>query len=51
MLGDANGKFIDFGIRWDYYDKVASFVVSTGHLSGLNCYDPQTSQFYPLKKS
>jgi hypothetical protein len=50
MLGDANGKFIDFSIRWDYYDKVASFVISTGHHSGLNGYDPQTSQYYPLKK-
>ena len=49
MLGDANGAFIDFSIRWDYYGKVASFIVSSGHASGLNCYDPQTSQYYPLR--
>jgi hypothetical protein len=49
MIGDANGQFIDFSIRWDYYDKVAPLIVSTGRAAGLNCYDPQTQEFYPLK--
>ena len=46
MLGDANGRFIDFSIRWDYYDKIVPFVVSTALRFHLDCLDPQTFQFY-----
>ena len=49
MLGDANGQFTDFSIRWDYYEKVVPFVVSTALRFHLNCLDPQTSQFYTTK--
>ncbi len=49
MLNDASGGFINFSIRWDYYEKVVPLIVSTGHRAGLNCYDPQISKFYPLK--
>ena len=49
LIGDATGRFIDFGISWDYYDKVLPLVVSLGKASGLDCYDPQTSRYYPLK--
>ena len=49
LLGDANGQFIDIGIRWDYYEKTVPFVVITAHHFGLDCYDPQDSRFYPAK--
>ncbi|HEY5338177.1 MAG TPA: hypothetical protein VIJ85_08245 [Rhizomicrobium sp.] len=49
LIGDANGQFIDFGIRWDYYKKVLPLVISLGSASGLDCYDPQTSRYYPLE--
>lgn len=47
MMRDANGGFIDFSIRWDYYEKVVPFVTSAAHKLGLSCYDPQTSYYYP----
>lgn len=47
MIRDANGGFINFSIRWDYYDKVMPFVISTARRDGLNCYDPQTATYYP----
>lgn len=50
MLNDANGKFIDFSIRWDYYERAAPFVVKTARRFKLSCYDPQTAQFYPAQK-
>jgi hypothetical protein len=47
MIRDANGSFIYFSIRWDYYDKVTPFVTSTAWRDGLNCFDPQTAECYP----
>jgi hypothetical protein len=49
MLNDANGGFIDFSVRWDYYDKVAPFIVTTAHKHGLNCYDRQIYRYYPFR--
>ena len=49
MLNDANGGFIHFSVRWDYYEKATTFVLSTAHQFHLNCFDPQTSRFYPAK--
>jgi hypothetical protein len=49
MLRDANGQFIDFSIRWDYYDKVVPFVVSTALRFHLDCLDPQTFQYYTAR--
>lgn len=46
LLGDANGGYINFSIRWDYYEKVRPLVISSAQLSGLNCYDPQTSESF-----
>ena len=47
MIRDANGGFIDFSITWSQYDKVIPFVTSTAQRDGLNCFDPQTSYYYP----
>jgi hypothetical protein len=50
MLNDANGGFIDFAVRWDYYEKVAPFIITTAHRHGLNCYDPQIYRYYPVRR-
>jgi hypothetical protein len=47
MIRDANGGFIHFSIRWDYYDKVVPFVTATARRDGLNCFDPQSATYYP----
>jgi hypothetical protein len=47
MIRDANGGFINFSIRWDYYDKITPFVTSAARRDGLNCFDPQTAEYYP----
>ena len=50
LLNDANGGFIDLGVRWSYYAKVSNFVITTAHKHGLNCYDPQIYHYYPMKE-
>lgn len=49
MLNDANGGFIHFSVRWDYYKRVTPFVLSTAHRLRLDCFDPQSSRFYPVQ--
>ncbi len=50
MIGDANGGFIDFTIVWSHYDGVVvPFIVRTARNNGLNCYDPQSSFYYPAE--
>jgi hypothetical protein len=51
MIHDANGQFIKFSIRWDYYEKVVPFVVSTARQFKLDCYDPQAYRFYSAKSA
>jgi len=51
LVRDANGQFIDISIVWSEYPMVVPFVVSTARHFKLDCFDPQTYQFYPGKNS
>src|SRR5215475_9555520 len=47
LTNEVTGNFINFPVSWSWYnDDLISFVIETAHAHGLDCFDPQTGQFY-----
>jgi hypothetical protein len=47
LVNNILGGFINMSLIWSRYQEAASFVAATAHCHGLDCYDPQTGDFYP----
>jgi hypothetical protein len=50
LTDEIGGNFINFAVTWSWYsDDLISFVVETAHAHGLDCFDPQSGEFYKYR--
>lgn len=50
LIRNISGDFINMSLVWSRYEEAAPFIVSTAHAHQLNCYDPQTGEFFPARR-
>ncbi len=49
LVRNITGGFINMSLIWSRYGEAVPFIAATAHRHGLNCYDPQTGDFFPAE--